>query len=280
MKERSNGDLDGVLIKPQSGWRFVDIAEVVQYRDLLMLLSLRGIKTRYAQSVLGVAWAVIQPLVTTLIFTLVFGRLARVGSDGTPYFIFSLVAMVPWNYFSGTLTESSSSLISNSNLISKVYFPRIVLPLSAAISKSLDLLVGFVAMAVCLAIYGFMPSWQLVFLPILLLVLIMTSLGLGMILSAMAIQYRDVKHAMSFMVQLLLYAAPVVYSTSSVPEKYRVLYAINPMVGVIEGFRSIFINANPFPSVWIAEGFVVSCILFLVGSLYFRKMERVFADVA
>ncbi len=269
-----------VWIRPQRGWKFVNVAEIIQYKDLLMLLSLRGIKTKYAQSVIGVGWAVIQPVMTTLVFTIVFGRLARVSSDGTPYFLFSLVAMVPWTYFAGTLNESSNSLIANANMISKVYFPRIVLPLSSAISRSIDFIIGFALMLIFILIYGYTPGWTIVLFPLLLVILLMASLGLGMILSAMAVQYRDVKHAMTFMVQLLLYAAPVVYPTSNVPPGFQTLYALNPMVGVIEGFRSIFLQNQPFPVTWVLQGAFVALVLFVFGSLYFRRMERKFADVA
>lgn len=269
-----------VWIRPQRGWKFVNVAEIIQYKDLLMLLSLRGIKTKYAQSVIGVGWAVIQPVMTTLVFTIVFGRLARVSSDGTPYFLFSLVAMVPWTYFAGTLNESSNSLIANANMISKVYFPRIVLPLSSAISRSIDFIIGFALMMIFILIYGYTPGWTIVLFPLLLVILLMASLGLGMILSALAVQYRDVKHAMTFMVQLLLYAAPVVYPTSNVPPGFQTLYALNPMVGVIEGFRSIFLQNQPFPVTWVLQGAFVALVLFVFGSLYFRRMERKFADVA
>lgn len=267
-------------IRPQKGWRFVNVKEIFQYKDLLMLLSLRGIKVKYAQSVLGVGWAIIQPVVTTLVFTVVFGGLAKVSSDGTPYFLFSLVGMVPWTYFSGTLTDSSNSLILNANMINKVYFPRIVLPLSSALARSLDFLIGLIIIAIVLVVYRYTPGWTIVFFPLLMIILLMASLGLGMILSAMAVQYRDVKHAMTFMIQLLLYAAPVVYPTSNVPADFQILYALNPMVGVIEGFRSMFISSQPFPSLFVAEGFAVSLFLFVFGSFYFRRMERIFADVA
>lgn len=269
-----------IIIKPQKGWRLVNVKEVLQYKDLLILLSLRGIRSKYSQSVLGVGWAVIQPVVTTLVFTIVFGRLAKVSSDGIPYFLFSLAGMVPWTYFSGTLNESSGSLLANANLITKVYFPRIVLPLSAVISRALDFLVAFAVLIIFLVAYRISPGWELAYFPALILILILTSLGLGMILSAMAVQYRDVKHAISFMVQLLLYASPVVYPTSNVPEKYQYWYALNPMVGVIEGFRSIFLGTQPFPGTWVLQGGIVSVCLFVFGSFYFRRMERIFADVA
>lgn len=267
------------IIEPSSGWKMVDFKELWRYKDLLYFLTLRGIKARYAQSVLGVAWAIIQPLFTTLVFTLVFGGLAKVDSDGMPYVLFSYLALWPWNYFSGTLTESANSLIQNANMITKVYFPRMVLPLSAILSKLLDFTIAFVVVIGMLIYFKQMPGWGIVVLPLLTIQLLMCSLGIGMFLSALAVKYRDVKHALTFVVQLLLYAAPVVYSTSAVPEKYLNYYILNPMVGVIEGFRAAFLD-RPMPWEWIWPGSLVALICFVFGMMYFRRMERIFADVA
>jgi len=267
-------------LKPSRGWQAVDWRELYRYRDLLYFLVVRGIKAKYAQSVLGVGWAIIQPLFTTLVFTVVFGNLAGISSDGVPYVIFSFAAMVPWNYFSGTLTEASNSLVANANMITKVYFPRIVLPLSAAFSKLLDFGIGMVVLVGFMVWYRFVPGWEILALPLLILILLLCSLGLGMILSAMAVQYRDVKHAISFMVQLLMYAAPVVYPASKVPDNYLFWYSLNPMVGVIEGFRSALLSTHPMPWNLVIEGGVVSLVLFIFGTYYFRRMEKVFADVA
>jgi lipopolysaccharide transport system permease protein len=269
-----------LIIKPARGWRGINVRELVHYRDLLWFLTLRGIKAKYAQSVLGVGWAVIQPLFSTLVFTVVFGSLAKIDSNGVPYFLFSFTALVPWTFFSNTLNESANSLVANANMISKVYFPRLVLPLSSIFSKGVDFLISFVVFLGFLIYFQLVPGWQVVLLPWLLLVLLMTSLGIGMILSAMAVQYRDVKHAMTFAVQLLMYAAPVVYPTTNVPERWQFWYALNPMVGVIEGFRSVFIHTIPFPYAWMVSGSVVSVIIFVFALFYFRRMERVFADVA
>lgn len=269
-----------IVIKATSGWRGVNLNELRHYRDLLWFLTLRGIKAKYAQSVLGIGWAIIQPLFSTLVFTVVFGNLAKIDSNGVPYFLFSFCALVPWTFFSNTLTESANSLVANANMISKVYFPRMVLPLSSIFSKGVDFLISFVALSAFLVYFKLVPGWQVVFLPWLLLVLLMTSLGIGMILSAMAVQYRDVKHAMTFAVQLLMYAAPVVYPTTNVPQQWQFWYALNPMVGVIEAFRSVFLHTIPFPYEWMLSGSIVSIILFIFGMFYFRKMERVFADVA
>ncbi|MBD8490432.1 ABC transporter permease [Echinicola sp. CAU 1574] len=267
------------VIEPSKGWKLVDFKELWRYKDLLYFLTLRGIKARYAQSILGVAWAIIQPLFTTLVFTVVFGNLAKVDSDGMPYMLFSYLALWPWNYFSGTLTESANSLIANSGMITKVYFPRMVLPLASIFSKLLDFIIAFLVVIGFLVYFQVMPGWGIVYLPLLIIQLLLTSLGIGMILSAMAVQYRDVKHALSFLVQLLMYAAPVVYSTMAVPEAYRSLYVLNPMVGVIEGFRAAFLD-RPMPWEWIWPGSIVAVFFFVFGMFYFRRMEKVFADVA
>jgi lipopolysaccharide transport system permease protein len=271
--------LNIIIIKPTKGWQFIDWKELIRYKDLLYFLTLRGIKARYAQSVLGVSWAIIQPLFTTLVFTVVFGRLAKVSSDGTPYLLFSYLAILPWNYFSGTLTDASNSLITNAAMITKVYFPRLVLPLSAIFSKLLDFIIAFVILIVLLIYFQVVPGIGLLYLPLFLVQLLFTSLGIGLILSAMAVQYRDVKHAMTFVVQILMYAAPVVYSTHAVPLEYQWAYSLNPMVGVIEGFRAAFLD-RPIPWQWVWPGSIMAAALFVYGLLYFRKMEKIFADVA
>lgn len=269
-----------LIIRATKGWRTIDWRELFHYSDLLWFLTLRGIKAKYAQSVLGVSWAVIQPLFSTLVFTVVFGNFARIDSNGVPYFLFSFTAMVPWTFFSSTLTESASSLLTNASMINKVYFPRLVLPLSSIFSKGVDFVIAFVLLIGFLVAYQIVPAWEVVLLPWLLLVLLLTALGIGMILSAMAVQYRDVKHAMTFAVQLLMYGAPVVYPTTNVPNAWRTLYSLNPMVGVIEGFRSMFLHTVDFPYLWLLAGTVTGLILFLFGLFYFRRMERIFADVA
>jgi lipopolysaccharide transport system permease protein len=268
-----------LIIKPDHGWKSIDLKELYRYKDLFWFLTVRGIKAKYAQSILGVSWAIIQPLITTVIFTIVFGRLAKVNSDGVPYAVFSFIALLPWTYFSNTLTDSSNALVQNASMITKVYFPRIILPLSVALSRLLDFLIGVLVLIGLLLYYQIQPSIWVVLTPLLLIILLLTSLGSGMFLSAMSIQYRDVKHAMTFFVQLLIYAAPVVYSTNEIPEKWRFWYALNPMVGVIEGFRAILLNKE-LPWIWIAEGSLVALLIFLMGAFYFRKMEKVFADVA
>ncbi len=275
-----NAPTEITIIQPTKGWQVIDIKELWHYRDLLYFLVVRAIKAKYAQSVLGVGWAILQPLVNTLVFTVIFGKLAKLDSDGVPYILFSFAAMIPWTYFSNILTESSNSLVSNRNMLSKVYFPRLVLPLSAVFSKLLDFSIGFIVMIGLFIFYRFIPSWNILFFPVLLAILVMTSLGAGMILSAMAVQYRDVQYAMGFLVRLLMYAVPVVYSISIIPEEYLYLYALNPMVGVIEGMRAAFLGTKPMPWDLIGIGAGVSVLLFLFGAFYFRKMEKTFADIA
>ncbi|WP_258101580.1 ABC transporter permease [Marinoscillum pacificum] len=271
---------DITIIEPKKGWQLVDWKELFHYRDLLYFLTIRSIKAKYAQSVLGVGWAILQPLIQTVIFTVIFGNLAQLSSDGIPYILFSYVAMVPWNYFSNILSGSAGSLVTNKNLLSKVYFPRIVLPLSTVFSALIDFGIAFLVLIGFFVYYQFIPTWEIVFFPILLMILIMTSLGTGMILSALAVQYRDVQYAMTFMVRLLMYGAPVVYSVSIIPDKYLYWYALNPMVGVIEGMRSAFLGSKPLPWDLIGIGALVALLLFLFGVFYFKRMEKYFADIA
>jgi lipopolysaccharide transport system permease protein len=229
---------------------------------------------------LGIGWAVIQPIFSMIVFTIVFGKLAKINSDGVPYAIFSYTALVPWTYFAGALTGASGSLLGASGMMTKVYFPRLVIPIAPVMSKLVDFGIAFVILLLMMAYFGFMPSIQIIYLPLLILIMMITASGMGMWLTAMAIQYRDINYAMNFFVQLLMYAAPVVYPASNVPEQFRLIYGCFPMAGVIEGFRSILLQTNPMPWDLIGIGSVVSTLLFISGALYFRRMEKYFADVA
>ena len=255
-------------------------SELSRYRDLLLFLTWRSVKVRYAQSALGVGWAVIQPVAQMVVFTLIFGSLVGVESDGAPYAVFAFVALVPWTYFSNALTQATQSLSANSGLFSKVYFPRIILPLSEIGARSIDFMIAFVILVVLVLAYGIIPNWGVLVLPLLIALVIMTAAGLGLGLSALAVQYRDVNHAASFSVQLLMYAAPVVYPYSAVPEQYRLFYALNPLVGVVEGFRAAFLGTRPMPWTEIGLGAVTATILLILGSAYFKRREHLFADVA
>jgi lipopolysaccharide transport system permease protein len=269
-----------VVIEPKPGWRLIDFSELYHYRDMLRFLTWRSIKVLYAQSAIGIGWAILQPLFSMLIFTVVFGWFAKMETQGVPYSIFSLAALVPWTYFSNAVLEAGNSLVSQAQMVSKVYFPRIILPLSGVLAKLVDFGIAFVMLVIMMAIYGVVPTWNVLALPILVAIMVVSSLGIGTWLTAMAIQYRDVKHALNFIIQLFMYASPVIYSTSIIPESWRYVYALNPMVGVIEGFRAALLGSGPMPWVLIGIG-AASALFFLVtGLLYFRRQERLFADVA
>ncbi|MFC1584223.1 ABC transporter permease [Fibrobacterota bacterium] len=267
------------VIEPVSGWRLVDFKEVWAYKDLLYFLVWRDVKARYAQSVLGIGWAVIQPVFRMIVFTIIFGRLAKINSDGVPYAIFSYVALVPWTYFSSALGGASSSVIGSSGMLTKVYFPRLIIPLSSVFSKLVDFIIAFFIVFGLLLYYKMAPTMWVIVSPLLVLIMMLSAAGLGMWLTALAVQYRDINYAMSFLIQILMYAAPVVYPLSLIPERYHLIYSINPMVSVIEGFRSAFLATNPMPWDLIGIGMISAVVLFTTGTLYFRRMERIFADV-
>ena len=258
----------------------IDLQELFAYRDLFVFWIWRSIKVRYAQSALGVTWAIIQPVFSMLVFTVIFGKLAKIQSDGIPYSLFSFAALVPWTFFSNAVVESTTSLITNANMISKIYFPRIILPLGAVLAKCVDLVIALCLLFVLMLGFGFTPTWKVVILPVLLVILILSAAGVGIWLTAMAIQYRDVKYGLNFAVQLLMYAAPVVYPASLIPSEWRCVYALNPLVGVIEGFRASLLGTHPIPIVEISLGMLTSVALFLTSVAYFRSKERLFADVA
>jgi lipopolysaccharide transport system permease protein len=269
-----------IVIKPRKGICAIDWKELVEYRDLFMFLVWRSIRVRYAQSALGVGWAIIQPVFSMVVYTVILGKLAKVSSDGVPYAIFSFAGLVPWTYFANALTDSTNSLIGNASMISKVYFPRLILPLSSVLAKLVDFSIAMVLLFCLMLWYGIAPNLSILALPLLIVLMMLTAAGLGMWFTAMAIQYRDISYAMGFFVQLLMYAAPVVYPASLIPEKYQLFYSINPMVGVIEGFRAALLGTRPMPWEFIGIGALVALVLFVSGAVYFRFKERIFADVA
>ena len=268
------------VIEPQSGWQLIDWRELWEYRDLFRFLVWRNIKVIYAQTVLGFAWAVIRPVFSMIVFSIVFGRHAKVSSDGVPYPIFSYAALVPWIYFSSAMTGSTASLIGSANMLTKVYFPRIVIPMTPVLAKLVDFAIAFVIMFLMMACFRIVPTVNALFVPFLVLLMVLTASGIGMWLSALAIQYRDIRHATQFLSQLLMYAAPVVWPASLIPQKYRLLYGLYPMAGVIEGFRSALLGTNPMPWDFIGMGTLSAALICLSGALYFRRMEQFFADVA
>ena len=250
-----------------------------RYRELLYFVAWRDVKVRYKQAALGASWAVIQPLLTMVIFTLFFGRLARVPSDGIPYPLFSFCALVPWTYFSTTLSQAGNSLVSNSSLITKVYFPRLVVPISAVLGGLIDFAIAFVILLLMMAYYGIAPTWAVVTLPAFILFAIATALGVGLWLSALNVKYRDVRYTITFLVQFWLFATPVAYASSIVPERWRPLYGLNPMSGVVEGFRWALLGKSPAPGVLLGVSITVVILILVGGLVYFRRMEAEFADV-
>ena len=269
-----------LVIQPRKGLQLFDWQELVSYRDLLRFLVWRQIKVRYAQSAIGIGWAVIQPLFSMVLFTLIFGNLAEIDSDGVPYALFSLAALLPWTYFSNALTDGVQSLVSEANMLRKIYFPRLLLPLSAVVAKLVDFTIACIIMAIMMLFYQHVPPIQFLVLPIALLLMVITATAISVWLTALAVQYRDVKHGMSFMVQLMMYASPVVYATSIIPGEYRLLYALNPMVGVIECFRSGLLGSQPIPWDLLGVGTLSASLLLLSGLAFFRQKEKIFADVA
>lgn len=279
-KNISQNGLSQTVIRPQKGWRLIDLKELREYKDLFYFLVWRDIKVRYAQSVLGVGWAVIQPVFTMIVFTIVFGKLAKIGSDGVPYAIFSFTALVPWTYFSTALTGASGSLVTGSGMLTKVYFPRIIIPMAPVLGKLVDFGIAMLLLFGMMVWFKTMPTVWVLTLPLLILLMMLTAAGLGMWLTALSIQYRDIKYGMSFAVRLLMYAAPVVYPASLIPDKYRLFYGLNPMAGVIEGFRSALLGTRSMPWDLIAVGSTTAIVIAISGAFYFRRMERIFADVA
>jgi lipopolysaccharide transport system permease protein len=257
------------------------LTELWQFRELFYFFVWRDVKVRYAQSVLGVGWAIVQPLVPMILFTIVFGRVAGISSDGVPYALFSYTALVPWTYFSNALSDAGGSLVKEVGMLGKIYFPRLILPLTSVLGRLLDLAISFLLLVAMMAWYRTSPTLSVVLvLPLLIAMTVATAAGIGMWLSALALQYRDVKYALSFAVQFLMYAAPVVYPTSLIPERFRYVYALNPLVGVIEGFRASLLGALPIPWALIGIGAVSAVLILSLGLLYFVRKEAVFADVA
>ncbi len=264
------------IIKPRSGWETVNWGELKEYRDMFFFLVWRDIKARYAQSVLGISWAVIQPVFSMIVFTIVFGNLAKIDSDGVPYAIFSFTALVPWTFFAGSLTTSANSL---TGMITKIYFPRLILPIASILSKGVDFCISLMVLFGLLVWFQIVPTVWILMLPFLIILLMLTAIGFGMCLAALSVQYRDIRYGMSFGVSLLMYAAPVVYPASLVPDQYRLIYALNPMVGVIEGFRSAILSTNPMPWDLIGIGAATTLFILMIGIFYFKRREKYFADV-
>jgi lipopolysaccharide transport system permease protein len=271
--------LPTLKIRPPKGWASLGLREVWAYRELLYFLVWRDVKVRYKQTALGAAWAIIQPLFMMIVFSLFFGRLGKMPSDGMPYPVFVYCALLPWQLFATALSESSNSLVGNQNLITKVYFPRLVVPISAVLGGLVDFSIAFVILLGMMAYYGIAPGVAILALPLFILLALMTAFGVGLWLSALNVKYRDVRYTLGFLTQLWLFATPVAYASSIIPEAWRGLYGINPMVGVVEGFRwALLGKAQPTGMMMLASIFV-SLLMLVTGVYYFRRMEDSFADI-
>lgn len=268
-----------IIIKPSRGWVNLQLKEVWEYRELLYFLAWRDIKVRYKQTVLGAAWAILQPFLTMVIFSIFFGNLAGVPSDDIPYPIFSYAALVPWMFFAGGLTKSTQSLVSGANMVKKIYFPRLLMPMSAVFSGLVDFVLAFSVLLAMMLYFNIVPTLAIVWLPLLLLLGLATSLGVGMWLTAMNVQFRDIRYVMPFIVQAWMFATPIAYPSSLLDEPWRTLYALNPMVGVVEGFRWALLGVDTQPGPMILVSSVVAIGLLVSGAFYFRRMEKSFADV-
>ena len=271
--------LPTLRISPPSRWTSLEFRELWEYRELLYFLIWRDVKVRYKQTALGAAWAVIQPFFMMVVFSLFFGRLAKVPSDGIPYPVFTFCALLPWQLFANALTESSNSLVGNQNLITKVYFPRLVVPISAVLGGLVDFVIAFVILLGMMLYYGIVPGWAIVTLPGFILLALLTALGVGLWLSALNVQYRDVRYTIGFLVQLWLFLTPVAYPSSIVPEKWRPLYGLNPMAGVVEGFRWALLGKSQPPGAMLWVSVAVVILILFGGLYYFRRMEQQFADI-
>jgi lipopolysaccharide transport system permease protein len=277
-------DLDNVArhvteIRPRQGLFHLDLRSLWQYRELLYFLIWRDLKVRYKQAAIGAAWAILQPLVALAIFTAVFGYFAKLPSDGIPYPVFALAALLPWTYFAEALRRGATGLVDDSDLIRKIYFPRLVIPLAMVVAPAVDLAISFALLVVLMAWYGIAPTGNIVFLPFFLFLSLGLALALGLWLGPINVRYRDIKHTLPFVIQVWMYASPVVYPTSMIPAQWRLLYSLNPMVGVIEGFRWALLDTSAPDFQVIGISMLIVTALLFGGIVYFRKMERFFADV-
>ena len=268
-----------VVIRPASRFVPLNLKDVWDYRELLVFLIWRDIKVRYKQTALGAGWAVIQPFMMMVVFSIFLGHLAKVPSDGLPYPLFAFAGLVPWTFFAQALGGASNSLVGNANLIGKVYFPRLIMPLAIAASFLVDLVIALVLLAGIMAWYGVAPSVEVLLVPLLTLLALVTALAVGVWFAALNVRFRDVRYAVPFLIQLWMFATPVAYATSLVPDRWRWVYAINPMTGVVEGFRWSLISSGPAPGLVLIISTLATGVLLVSGLFYFRKVERTFADV-
>ena len=274
-----SGNLTKTIVEPPRGRQALDFRELWHYRELLYFLAWRDIKVRYKQTVIGIAWAVLQPVLTMVVFSILFGQLIKIPTYGVPYAIFMYTALLPWNFFSGALNRSGNSLIYDSNLISKVYFPRLILPIAAVLSLLVDFAIAFIILIGMSVFFGIVPGVRVLMLPVFLLLALLTALGVGLWLSALNLKYRDFTQVIPFLIQFWFFATPVVYASTIIPERWRLFYSLNPMVGVVEGFRWALLGQQNLPWLSMVFSFLVIVVLFAGGVSYFRRVEVEFADV-
>ena len=279
ISKESTLDAPVIRIEPSRGWISLKLHELWEYRELLYFLAWRDIKIRYKQTALGAAWAIIQPFFTMVVFSVFFGRLAGIPSDGIPYPIFSFAGLVPWTFFANSLNQSSNSLISSANLIQKVYFPRLAVPIATVFSGLVDFALAFLMLLVMMLYYGMLPTLNVLWLPAFFLLALITSLGVGLWLSAMNVRFRDVRYTVPFLIQFWMFSTPVAYPSSLLSEPWRTLYGLNPMVGVIEGFRWGLLGTNTAPGAIFFVSSAVAMAIFVGGAFYFRRVEKTFADI-
>ncbi|HIE52460.1 MAG TPA: ABC transporter permease [Armatimonadetes bacterium] len=267
------------VIQPRKGLVGIDFQELYRYRELLYFLTWRDVKVRYKQTVLGAAWAILQPFLTMVVFTLFFGKMAKMPSDGIPYPIFSYAGLLPWSYFANALSNSGNSLVGSANLITKVYFPRLIIPMGATLAGLVDFAIAMVVLGGMMVYYHFVPSWGMFLFPVLVFFTFLLATGTGLYLSALNVKYRDVRYVIPFFIQLWLFASPVIYPTSLLHGPYRWVLSLNPMVGLIETYRASMLGHKPIPWEQLGLACGITVLVFLSGILYFRRMEREFADV-
>lgn len=275
----SSPELPHVKIRPSKGWVALKIRDLWTYRELLYFLTWRDIKVRYKQTALGASWAIIQPLFTMLIFTLFFGKLAKIPSDGIPYPIFAYAGLLPWTFFSNAVTNSGNSLVGSSNLITKVYFPRMIIPGAAVMAGLVDFAIAFAVLVVLMIYYGVALTWSVLALPLLVTLTSLLALGVGMWMSALNVKYRDVRYALPFLIQLWMFASPIIYPASLLPEKWRWVLWLNPLSGIIEGYRASLLGQTAFDWPALAISTVITLAVLIYSAYSFRRMERTFADI-
>jgi lipopolysaccharide transport system permease protein len=270
--------MEVTYIKAHTGLQFPDLRELYQRRDLLVSFIWRQLKTEYAQSILGILWAIIQPLIQIVVFTVIFGKIAKITTGDIPYVLFASFGIIPWTYISSAMTGAVGSLLANKHILAKIYLPRLVYVLTPVVSRLFAFTVSIILLLIVAVYYRVMPTWRIILLPFFVVYMSMIALGPGLLLSTFSVRYRDVQHAMPFVIRMMMFAAPIVYPMTAIPEKYKMLYAMNPIVGAIDGFRACALGYNlDWTLIW--PGMITALLLLVIGALYFKKMEQIFADV-